>query len=89
MRLAGLCLQVLSTQCARTHHVRFPQRLAHAVQLLGARAAHHEVVRHHRAADQIERRHVRFVRLWVQSGHHRLDEVRAESANQVLFSGRD
>ena len=59
----------------RTHHVRLPQRFAHAVHLLGAGAAHDKVLCDHGAADQIQRADEGFVRLGVQACDHRLDVV--------------
>jgi len=60
-------------------HVRFPERLAHAVELLGASSRHDEVLGLHGASDEVERADEGFVGLGLQTGDNGLDEVRAES----------
>lgn len=74
---------VLKFVTARTHHVGLPQGLAHAVHLLRTRPAHHEVLRHHRAADQVQGADERLEGFWVQSCDHRLDVVRPEPENET------
>ena len=61
-----------------THHVGLPQRLAHAVHLLGAGAAHDEVLGDHGAADEVQRADEGFERLGVEASDHGLDVVRPE-----------
>lgn len=61
------------------HHVWPVKALAHAVQVVGARAPHDEVVRHHGRPDKVERRD-KWLVILLQPGHDRLHEVRTKPA---------
>lgn len=63
------------------HHVWPVETLAHAVQVVGARASHNEVVRDNGRSDEVEGRYEGGVVL-LQPCHNRLHEVRTESAQQ-------
>jgi hypothetical protein len=52
------CVAVRQTHPTGTHQVRAPERLAHAKELLAARAAHDKVLGEHLAADQVRLLHV-------------------------------
>lgn len=70
-----------------THHVGLPQRLTHAVHLLGAGAAHNKVLRHHGAADQVQGADERLKGLGVQTGDDGLDVVGSEPWEATAVSG--
>ena len=63
--------------CPLTHHVWPVEALAHAVQVVGARATYNEVVRRDRRADEVEGGDEGLVVL-LQPGHDRLDEIRTK-----------
>ena len=76
--IRSVCIPTHNLQI--THHIRFPQRLAHAVHLFIACAAHNKVIRLHGAANEIHGSDVGLGGDRVQAGDHGLNEVGAEAA---------
>ena len=66
-------------QTAKTYKIRFPESLAHTVELLVGRADDSKVVGQSDVSDQITNAKERLKRLRVETGHNRLHKVRAKS----------